>query len=605
MAAACAPVLLAYNLSPSATFLNQALAFFLWGGVALACGLSFRLTADQRRCARWALLWPGLLIVVLLLAALASHLVGTLPRSLTLGAMGTLAAALVLVAAGAQAGAAVPDAARQALGSLCLGLLMAGLISSLICCVQVFAPTWADGVWIARSSLAGRGIGNLRQPNHVSTLLLWAAIAAIALRELRWLSTPAAVVSLLLLAAGLVLTASRTAMLGVLLLAVWGVLDKRLTPASRRLLWAAPLAYALCWAVLTQGAHSAQKMLAVEGRLAEADLSASRFAIWADALTLIRAQPWTGVGFGEFNFAWSLSVLPQRPVAFFDHAHNLFIHWAVELGLPGTAVLTLLLLAMLGRLLRGLRRSTDGNDILKAAPPPEQPVDPSLGVRVSLAWLTLIFVHSQLEYPLWYAYFLLPTAWILGLGLAQAGRGLPARQPRPAAADADATRRASRRRWQPTARAPALAAAGVLCMAGALAALADYRQVVALYDGQAEKALEDRLARALRSPLFSHQAAYAAATTSREPEREMDALHQAAHNLLDTRLMVAWAKAYAGSGDLPRAQYLVARLREFRNPAAAEFFAPCPRAGDPTGGAEPFQCLPPDPRVVLRWTHFR
>ena len=117
--------------------------------------------------------------------------------------------------------------------------------------------------------------------------------------------------------------------------------------------------------------------------------------------------------------------------------------------------------------------------------------------------------------------------------------------------------------------------AGLFCAAGAVAAVADYTRVVAVYDAQSETPLQERLRVGLRSAFFSHQAAYAAATVSREPAQEMDALRQAAHNLLDTRLMIAWAKAYADSGDLPRAQYLVARLREFRNPAAADFFEPC------------------------------
>ena len=43
----------------------------------------------------------------------------------------------------------------------------------------------------------------------------------------------------------------------------------------------------------------------------------------------------------------------------------------------------------------------------------------------------MMALHSQLEYPLWYAYFLLPTAFALGLclgGGADAGRiAAPAR----------------------------------------------------------------------------------------------------------------------------------------------------------------------------------
>ena len=62
-------------------------------------------------------------------------------------------------------------------------------------------------------------------------------------------------------------------------------------------------------------------------------MSGSRFGIWANTLALIRMHPWTGVGLGEFNLAWSLTPFPGRPIAFFDHTHNLVLQFAVELGL--------------------------------------------------------------------------------------------------------------------------------------------------------------------------------------------------------------------------------------------------------------------------------
>ncbi|MFY8088671.1 MAG: hypothetical protein ACOVOG_15725, partial [Rubrivivax sp.] len=105
-------------------------------------------------------------------------------------------------------------------------------------------------------------------------------------------------------------------------------------------------------------------------------------------------------------------------------------------------------------------------------------------------------------------------------------------------------------------------------------------------------------------------------------------LRRAAHYLLDTRLMMAWADAHASSGDLPRARYLAARLREFRNPVSRTYFDACPtgpvplapvapaapanmppasllaQASEPSPGP-PYQCRGSDPQVRLRWTDFR
>ena len=66
-----------------------------------------------------------------------------------------------------------------------MALLVAGFLSAIVGCVQVFAPDWPDGEIIARSGMPGRAVGNLRQPNHLSSLLLWAMIALVALFELR------------------------------------------------------------------------------------------------------------------------------------------------------------------------------------------------------------------------------------------------------------------------------------------------------------------------------------------------------------------------------------------------------------------------------------
>ena len=79
----------------------------------------------------------------------------------------------------------------------------------------------------------------------------------------------------------------------------------------------------------------------------------------------------------------------------------------------------------------------------------------------------------------------------------------------------------------------------------------------------------------------------------------MAAFQRAPHHLLDTRLMIAWADALAQSGDVNRARHLAARLREFRNPAADEFFAPC---ADATLAPPPYQCAPP--QRLYSWRDF-
>ncbi|TXC67132.1 polymerase [Piscinibacter aquaticus] len=398
-AAVAAPTLIAFNVSPSATFLNQAASMVGWGAWAMLLAAALPAAAGR------ALHGPGpaaLLAALLLVAAgaFAAPFWAALPWSPALPALGMIAAAMLVAAlAAALQRHGLGDSAFAA---FCIGLMVAGVASTLIGFVQVYLPQWADGTWIAVSGLGDRAVGNLRQPNHQSSLLLWAMIATLWLAESGRLPRRLAPVLLLLLLAGVTLTASRTGMVGAALLALWGLVDRRLSRAARVQLWLAPLAYFAFYELYSAIAHQQAAVFGGEVQLQKSDISSSRFAIWSNALSLIAAHPWVGVGFGEFNFAWSLTVFPGRPIAFFDHTHNLPLQLAAELGVPLAALIVALLLFALWR---ARRDSLDG-----------APHDMALR-RAALAMVVMISLHSLLEYPLWYAYFLLPAAFAFGIAL--------------------------------------------------------------------------------------------------------------------------------------------------------------------------------------------
>ena len=261
-----------------------------------------------------------------------SWLPGALPSGLALSAIGMLLATVLMLLSGAAARASPQAVPIFAL--FCVGWVVAGLLNAGIGALQVFCAEWPDGDWIARSGLAGRAVGNLRQPNHLSSLLLWSAIAIVPLLELGRLRRGLVWALFALMSFAVVLTASRTGVLGV---ACWrcGACS---IGACR-----APRARCCCcrrccmrwpgWACPPGPKPAATPLVARRGwprRTCRARASASGRTRWR----LIRQQPWTGVGFGEFNLAWSLTPFPGRPVAFFDHTHNLPLQLAVELGLP-------------------------------------------------------------------------------------------------------------------------------------------------------------------------------------------------------------------------------------------------------------------------------
>ncbi len=561
------PFLIAGSAPPTSTYFNQALAFGGCGLWLMVWALGTRPgTAGSSAATRWLL---GVGVLLLLATALSSA-----PWGQRLAPLGCLLLGGALMHA-------VARSCRDGHGSdwtlpLMCALLTAGLLSVVIGAVQVFAPELADGRWVAFATTPGRAIGNMRQPNQLSTLLLWAAAAAVwlSLRERRSIVQLALVLAALVF--GVAMTASRTGLVGVVLLALWGLLDRRLPAPVRGLLLAMVPFYALCWVGLEQWLASHGVMFYGDDQLKKTlhgDASSSRGRIWANTWALVQAHPWTGVGVGAFNFVWSMTPFPGRPVAFFDHSHNLPLQLAVESGLP-LAGAVLAGVAWAGW--RARRALVDADE------------ERARDARTALFMLVMVGVHSLLEYPLWYVYFLLPAMMLAGWLTGSVPASVEPARP-PAAAPG----------WRLRLGPWLWSVTGALALVASVWSTVEYWTVSVIFEpelsfGQAEP-LSARIERGRRSVLWGHHADYARATMAKAPEEVFDAFDRPLHHLADTRLMIAYARALEGRGETARAAHVAARLREFRNPASAEFFSVCDAPGSdrrPT----PFQCLP-DPEL--------
>ena len=546
---ACAvPPLVAFNLTPSATLFNQLAALGSWGLVLVAVATGAQPPLKLRGgAAVWAL-------CLLLAAPWVSWAWAGLPAAIALTNSAMLGAALLLLLAGQ----GLTDAARR-LGfeALCWGLLAAGVLSVLVSLVQVFAPGLADGQVIAHSGIPGRAVGNMRQPNHLASLLMWSCVAAAYLADQQRLARiGAAALPVLLfgLVFAVVLSASRTGVGGVVILAVWGLLDRKLSRPTRFALMATPLMLAFSWWAVSVWASAGDHAFGAESRLAEGAGSPARVAILTNAWALLMRNPLTGVGWGEFNLAWTMTPFPGRPIAFFDHTHDLPMQLAVELGLPASLTILALLSFALWRAFRTSMTEQGADAVMR---------------RCAVLLIVTIGLHSLVEYPLWYAYFLLPTAFALGLAIGPAEHGAGG---------------FSMRYWLP--------GLGVALLAASIYAGLDYLNLVAIYAPPAHAApLAQRIEAGQQSPFFSPQADYAAATSLGTDAASLAATQRTAHNLIDARLLISWAKALHATGDDDRARYVVQRLKEFHNKAGDEFLTECAL---PLKDSElPFQCAAP------------
>ena len=221
--------------------------------------------------------------------------------------------------------------------AFCIGLVVAGIASALIGLVQVFAPHAARRrLDRARRDRRPRD----RQPAPAEPPEQPAAVVGRRRRlarrgegARRAASPPALALAFIYV---VVLSASRTG-------ARRHADARRLGPARpapvaadahRCSCWRRCSTRAMWWATSLWATHSHQ-LFGGQTRFGDGgDISSSRFGIWSNTLALIASHPWLGVGFGDFNFAWTLTPFPGRPTEFFDHTHNLVLNFAVEMGVP-------------------------------------------------------------------------------------------------------------------------------------------------------------------------------------------------------------------------------------------------------------------------------
>ena len=560
--------LVAYNQTPSATLYNQLLAF---GGLGLAvAGLAWSGSLRPG----WRVDGVSLGLLLMTAVALAAPSMNGLPWSMALTSAAMLLGALLAVQTGRSI---TPEHRDDLLTAFCVALVGAGLLSVIVSVVQMFFPALADGTFIARSGLIGRAVGNMRQPNHLASLLMWACVASVWLAQGGWLArrlgsallgTIALYLLLFLFVFCVLLSASRTGMIGVGLLALWGAIDARLAPRIRIALGSTLAMFAIGWGLLEWYTALSHHAFGAQSRVSDEGAgSPTRLAILKNAIGLLQRYPLTGAGWGDFNFAWTLTPFPDRPVAFFDHTHNLEMQLLVEMGLP----LGLLTLGLLGwGLWSGFTRAVRG----------------TAATRCAAMLVAMIGLHSQFEYPLWYAYFLLPAALAFGLSLAES-------TPDEAARSAIVAPTGQRR--------PLLTLLGLVIAAVIPLVIVDYLRIVHIYAPPAGASpLEDRIAAGQRSPLFSLQADYAEATVLPPGELALDAAQRTGHHLIDIRLLMAWAKSLNAVGETDKARYLVERLREFHNTASDEWLAECEEVASLGAAAKPFQCEAPQREYGFR-----
>ena len=305
---------------------------------------------------------------------------------LSLDPTGTWATAFAVLPALAMfTWAAVAEARAQ---RVALGVVLAGALASLsLALAQAAAPA---GVLLHPLATAPEGAwhGLFFNRNHQACMLAIGAVAGAGVLRGRsgggMARYAVAFVGLAaLLSLGVILTTSRA---GVLLLGLASIAALAIGwPAGRRPRWRSMAAAAAGAAVLALTIGASLGSDGVLGRILArfATDQGTRSDYWPDVVYAIRQYlPW-GSGGGTFDAVFrSVESLELLEPVYLNHAHNDYLEVAVEFGLPGVALVAVVLAVVLMGVWRVLRARRDP-------------------VAVAAAFIALaVLLHSIADYPL-------------------------------------------------------------------------------------------------------------------------------------------------------------------------------------------------------------
>lgn len=244
---------------------------------------------------------------------------------------------------------------------------------------------------------------NLAQPNHFSDYIALALGSSLSLYSKRRLTLGTALATGCLLLYALSFSGSRGSWLYLITfacLSLWFFIQDR-RDEHRRLLVATILlllGFALLqikWLALIPS----NVYTPTDNLFNTAGSKSDRLAIWWEAWKMFLQAPLLGVGFGEFvwqHFLFSGQAPDEIRAGLYSHSHNIVMQVLAELGLPAALLLVVGVFTWLRRLIKADASTSEKWWVL--------------------ALSSVLAIHSMLEYPLWYAYFLGVAVVLLGTG---------------------------------------------------------------------------------------------------------------------------------------------------------------------------------------------
>lgn len=281
---------------------------------------------------------------------------------------------------------------EQNLFPIFCAIWLAALISAVIGLLQWLDLQGPLAMYVVQTDFGERALGNLGQPNQLATLLLMGLAALIWTYEQKRIGPWGLVCGGGFLTLVLVLTQSRAGILSAAAMAfllTWKTYGHPLRLKPR---------HVLTWLLLLLTAAQllpfvSQAMLMDESRNLIGLRDNGRLVIWHQVFNGILEAPWTGHGWNQTPTAHSAGSLTVQGSMTYTNAHNVVLDILAWNGIPlGLALTSLCAYWLLSRI---------------------RLVKEISGVY-AMACLIPIVIHSLLEYPFAYSYFLVSAGLMVG-----------------------------------------------------------------------------------------------------------------------------------------------------------------------------------------------
>ena len=293
-----------------------------------------------------------------------------------------------------------------------LVVLVVGLISSVIAICQWLNIHGYFSPWMYTFK-GNRPYANLAQPNNLATLLTVALLACLYFYEKKWLKNIYLVPYALILMFSIALTQSRTSWVVCLFILIY--LGVKQFNRNKRFGFLKLVGWVAIFGLMIANLPYLQQLISGLSSLKMAETASVierassgylRLDMWQQQWIALLQQPWLGYGWNQTGMAQMAAYDAHPNHEWYKSAHNIMLDLLIWNGAIIGGLIVVYLTAWLFWLNKGVKDTVS---------------------IIATLMVCAILIHGLLEFPLHYAYFLLPTGFLLGVIQAQY-KNLPAIQ---------------------------------------------------------------------------------------------------------------------------------------------------------------------------------